>query len=405
MVFLLKVGAGICLFAVYTFYYTDRSGADIYKYFDDSRIMFDALLYKPLDFLKMITGINNDNAYFDTNYYHHMNNWYRKYESNSFNDNHIIIRLNAVLRLFSFGYYQVHNVFINFISLIGLIALFKFLNQSVQGKKKELFIACFLIPSVVFWGSGVLKEGLLLFGMGILLYSFNNLILRQSFVKNIFLFLMALIILRNTKIYILAILIPLMIAFIWVKFANNKYVFYKYMIVLLIYFAGIYSVKFIFPEYDILQYIAARQSNFLNMSDAVKAGSRIPMVRLEPSMVSFILHSPKAFYNTLCLPWFFNSSSLLTLFNGIENLIFILTGILSICYLRVNPKNNNLFCFSLFYVVLMFTLIGLTTPVIGAIVRYKIPALPFLAVLLMLYFDGEKLTRHVRYLKQVLKFR
>src|SRR3954470_13055434 len=41
--FLLKIIAGIALWLVYTYYYTDRSTSDIWKYFDDGKVMFGAL--------------------------------------------------------------------------------------------------------------------------------------------------------------------------------------------------------------------------------------------------------------------------------------------------------------------------------------------------------------------------
>ena len=123
IIFLLKIFFGILFFLIYTYYYADRATADIYKYFDDSKVMYEAICKNPIGFFKMIVGIKNDNSYFDKMYYFHMNNWYRKYESNVFNDNHIIIRFNAIVRIFSFGYYQVHNVFINFYYFLKLYIL------------------------------------------------------------------------------------------------------------------------------------------------------------------------------------------------------------------------------------------------------------------------------------------
>ena len=194
IIFFLKILSGIIFFWIYTYYYTDRANADIYKYFDDSKVMHEALSKKPFDFLKMISGIKNDNAYFDKTYYFQMNNWYRKYESNVFNDNHIIIRFNSIVRIFSFGYYQVHNVFINFFSLLGLVALFKFFISNLNNKKPELIFACFLMPSVLFWGSGLLKEGLLIFGLGFLLYYFDLFIKQERTFKSIFWILFSIII-------------------------------------------------------------------------------------------------------------------------------------------------------------------------------------------------------------------
>ena len=42
-IFILKIIFGLLLWAIYTFYYKDRATADIYKYFDDSKVLFDSL--------------------------------------------------------------------------------------------------------------------------------------------------------------------------------------------------------------------------------------------------------------------------------------------------------------------------------------------------------------------------
>src|ERR1039458_397029 len=120
-VFLLKMMAGFFLTWVYTYYYPDRQTADIFKYFDDSNVMFSAVTnHHYLDYLKMLTGIGNDNTYFDETYYYKMNHWYRHYDYGTYNDNHTIIRFNALSMLFSFGNFNVHTVFICFACLLGL---------------------------------------------------------------------------------------------------------------------------------------------------------------------------------------------------------------------------------------------------------------------------------------------
>src|SRR5258708_7292791 len=77
-VFLLKIIAGFFLTWIYTSYYPDRQTADIYKYFDDSKIIFSAFKnHNYVDYLKMVSGIGNDNTYFNETYYSKMNHWFR----------------------------------------------------------------------------------------------------------------------------------------------------------------------------------------------------------------------------------------------------------------------------------------------------------------------------------------
>src|ERR1035437_9676446 len=56
-VFILKILAGTALWFVYSYLYADRSTADIFKYFDDSKVMYNALFSKPLDYFKMLIGV------------------------------------------------------------------------------------------------------------------------------------------------------------------------------------------------------------------------------------------------------------------------------------------------------------------------------------------------------------
>lgn len=83
-----KIMAGTALWAVYTYLYTDRTTADIFKYFDDSAVLYGALWQHPGDLLRIFTGISNDSPYFDAHYYGVMNNWVRRFENNVYNDSH-----------------------------------------------------------------------------------------------------------------------------------------------------------------------------------------------------------------------------------------------------------------------------------------------------------------------------
>ena len=61
---------GIGLYFIYTKYYTERYTADIFKYYDDSLVLYDAFFSKILQiFLKLFLGLTNDKEYFLTNYF------------------------------------------------------------------------------------------------------------------------------------------------------------------------------------------------------------------------------------------------------------------------------------------------------------------------------------------------
>ncbi len=400
-IFIIKVAFGIALYIIYTYYYKDRSTADIFKYFDDSKVMYDSLYKNPLDYIKMLTGIKNDAPHF-AGYYNQMNYWFRVYESNIYNDSHTIIRFNAFIRIFSFGFFNVHTVFMSFFSLTGLVALYKFAVQYFQNQKKELVFAIFLLPSVLFWGSGVLKEGILLFGMGLLIYYFDCLIRKKHIILSILLVIASGILLTYTKFYVIITLIPLLISYWIVLYTSEKLVFVKYFSVCFLYIIIGLLIPVLFPGYNFLEIITQKQHDFINLSQFVKSGSVINVDYLEPNLWSFIKNAPIAFSNTLLRPMIFEAKSLFMALAAAENLIVLILGLICIFFFNRKVKQKNFLMFSIFYVVMIFTLTGLITPVMGAIVRYKIPALPFLVIIIILLTDKEKLIKRFNFLSKIL---
>ena len=59
-----------------------------------------------------------------------------------------------------------------------------------------------------------------------------------------------------------------------------------------------------------------------------------------------------------------------------------------------------LFCIS--FTFIQFLIIGETTPILGAIARYKVPALPFLLISFLFLLDKEKLVKRLPFLQRRL---
>jgi len=398
IIFLIKILAGIAMSMIYTYYYTDRSTADIFKYFDDSKIMFDALLNKPLDYISMMTGIGNDSQYYSDHYYKLMNNWYRVYESNIYNESHTIIRFNAFVRIFSFGYYNVHTVFICFLSLSGLVALYKNSIKFIKNKNKELIFGIFLLPSVIFWGSGVMKEGILFFGLGFLIYHFFSIIEKFSFVSLLWIILTATLI-YFTKFYILAIAVPILGAHLWVSKSGGKFILLRYLIVFVIYIFLGSEMHMVFPKLDTLDILVTKQRDFIGLAKFMNSGSLINIPLLTPDIWSFVKYAPQAFFITMFRPFVTEADSLMILMAALENLLILIILILALAFANFRQIHKSIFYACMFAVIFMFVLTGLITPVMGAMVRYKVPALPFLMIMLVMLIDKEKMIKKIPFLK------
>jgi hypothetical protein len=123
------------------------------------------------------------------------------------------------------------------------------------------------------------------------------------------------------------------------------------------------------------------------------ANTVISPLKLKPTFVSLLKNAPLALFNTLTTPLNFLTNDWLKIFASLENLFYLISFVIgAICFKF--PKENRAilyFCFSVFAFV--FILAGLTTPIVGALVRYKTPALPFMMIFVFMMVDSTKWKR------------
>ena len=167
-------------------------------YFHEANIVFSSLKENPLYFIQLLIGRNN---YFPEpdhlcGYIDKMGFWYD-------NTGYTIVRINAFLRLFSFGFISLHFLFFSFLSFIGGFYLFKFFSDRTDLSEYILIAIIFLIPNILFWTSGLHKEALIMFSLGILLYSFNQYIIYKCNISLVVAILFFLFLILSQSISIL----------------------------------------------------------------------------------------------------------------------------------------------------------------------------------------------------------
>lgn len=387
LAFLIKVGCGLMVYVIYAFYYGNRIESDTFKYFDDSYYMYEALYNKPVDFFKMLFGIQCEGEYFDLNYYNKMNNWYRVYENSLYNDNRLIIRVNAFLRIFSFGNYHVHSIILNFIAFTGSIGLARFFLHFIKSKWK-VYIAVFLIPSVIFWSSGILKESLLLFAMGLFCYFIYRLTFEKK-TKYLLYLILPFSLLVLLKFYVFVAFFPAILGWYFSETTRLRWIAYPIVFTSLALIALIIGLSN--SEYDFIKILVRKQHDFIGMAIQLKANSAIPMDLLEENIFSIIKSIPIGIINSLTRPWPFEIKNILFIPAALENIILL--GLIILALFQKKRQINtslNFIIFCLTFTFLLYSIIGISTPILGALVRYKIPAMPFLLIAIMSFIDINK---------------
>ncbi|MBU0489709.1 MAG: hypothetical protein KKA07_07375 [Bacteroidetes bacterium] len=403
IVFILKILSGFVMFVVYTKYYPDRQTADIFKYYDDSEHIIEALPDAPWDYVRMVTGIGENSSDLEK-YYVKMNHWHQEYESNLYNDSHIIIRFNAIARLFSFGVFHVHTIIMCFLSLFGLVALYRAFIPFFRNRLGVLFIGVFLLPSVIFWGSGVLKEGLLIFFMGMMIYHFFKTCSSKISFWSVFWIAASTFMMFYLKFYVLAMLIPGLIAWFWTSMTSNRKLVLKFVIVYFAYLGCSFLVKYGIPEYDPYWIIYVKQRDFLGLAQEMQSGSMVPYLKLSSDPLNILFAVPHSLFIVFIYPHIFQPFSALNFVAAVENL-FLSGMIVFVLIFRQKWKNIPIkpLLFAICFVLGLYALTGLTTPVAGAIVRYKVPALPFLLIACSSMLDIDRLGKKFPWLRKLLQ--
>lgn len=395
IVFLSKFLGGLLVYIIYAYFYGSRYSGDIFKYFDDGNVIYSSLKQNPVDYLKMITGIGGDAPYLQK-YYDTCRFWNKQFNYGLINDNRIVIRFNALVRLISMGNMHIHTLVMSFISFTGLWGIFKVFISFFKQQKILLLLVIFFFPSVYFWTSGVLKEGILMFAFGMFLYNYIRLINGDKIVTSIVWLCTTTFILLLSKFYVLVAALPGLLFFALISKSGKKYFFVKLVASVLFFITVSFFTKPIigvsFPEI-----IEKKQHDFVAYINSLSVvGSKIDIPDLEPTFKSIVTNSPSAFFRTLFRPTVFEISNLMSVMAAVENLIIMLFILLTIGYFNFKALKNEYMWLALLFVLVLFTLSGLTTPVLGALVRYKAPALPFLGIALLYLLNFEKIELHTK---------
>ena len=375
---ILKCFAGLLLLFVYTNMYPKRAEADVFKYFDDGKILSKVAHSNPKAFYHIMVGSWDKEQLPQLN---QLNYWFRSYDHGIANDNRMVIRFNALLNIITQGNYALNLMFFLGLSWLGSYWLFQFFHRLSSAKVSALFCA-FLIPSTLFWSSGILKEALLMFAIGGFLYASLKLYTLPNW-RSLLVLLPCFLMLMFLKVYVLVLMLPwLFLGWTWYRWKSISGVFGAAigLVGLVILINGL-----VFPSFNALSILQAKQFDFIQMAKAVRAGSVIPIKPLNGTWWNCIIAAPFGFWNALAYPNIFMLKNVQSLAAFIENtlmIIVLLGSLYHLCFYRGTMTwQLPLLGFS----ILLLMLIGMTTPVVGAIVRYKAPALPFFLLTLLNY--------------------
>lgn len=364
--FFIKIAAGFA----YAFFYKlpdYYANSDTYRFFNYSLQETSVLLSDPLHFIKDIfnSGYNDIGNIFIAN-----NSYWNDLKSN------LIIKLLAVCNVFSFKNYYTNIIFFNFLFLFGLVGFYRLLETYFTEKKWLLIGSLFLIPSCVFWCSGIHKDGLIVSIMGMLFWFFAQGLKEKFTPKKITLIAILFILLFSLRNYISLALIIAFFAWFLAKKSHKPLLTF-----LTVYGVGIilfFSSTQINSSVNFPNYIVVKHQEF----KALNGGSAIETKNLEPNFLSFVNYFPQSIKICFFEPNFFELRKKSYLPAFVENIFVIVIIFIALVLRKKTNKKDILLLTILFFILTIILITGYTISFSGAITRYKTIYLPLLFAVL-----------------------
>jgi len=379
----IKILGAVAIGFVYQYYY---GGGDTFTYFEHgSQYIYEAFQDSPIKAFKLIFA--NGEYTPDTFKYATKIVFYKDLPS------YFVIRVAGFFDLFTFHTYSATAVLFALLSFSGLWALYLTFYRMFPKLHLQFAIAVLFVPSVFFWGSGILKDPLTLGALGWATWAFYEIFFRhKNLIISILVFIISAFVIYSIKIYILLCFVPGLL--IWLYMAGMKRVknpVLKAMVVPVAVSIALFGMYFSIIEigennkrYNIenVTYTAEATARWLTFVSEREGGSSYSLGDFDYSPAGMARKAHKAVWVTLFRPYLWEVKNSVMLFSAIESLLFLILTL----YILVRSGPRRLFKYVTSSPVIIFCLtfsivfsfaVGISTYNFGSLVRYKIPMIPF----------------------------
>lgn len=303
-----------------------------------------------------------------------------------------LIKIEAIFNVFSFRNYYINVLFFNFITFFGNIAFVKAYGLLFPHAKKSLLVfAAFLIPSTLFWTSGLHKDGLLFMLMSLIVYQLalwmNSQKTTGKMILNVALCLLFIFLLRN---YVALSFIPA-ILICTLNYRFSKQATKINLVLLVVCCAGFFLSSYISPALDLPEWVIKRRIEFNSLS----ANTLLPYNHLENSFQSYLYNLPQAVDHGFLRPYLWDRLGAFYIPFALE-IVALLALIIYYLFnhLPLNKSQRAIFYFGLFILLANWLFLGYMIHIVGALVRYKSIFLPFFVAPILLSIKFKPLIKN-----------
>ena len=318
----------------------------------------------------------------------------------------IIIWITSVCLLLLFRSYMLASITLTLFAFYGCWKVFTMFYDMYPHLKKQMAFACLFIPSVFFWGTGVMKEPVCIGGLGLLTYNVYELFFKKgNKIKNLILAFVGGFIVFAIKVYIILAFLPALAVWVFSRYRYTiKSPFIKAISTPIFIALGAVSSVFILQlmaeyaeryAFEEIMRTAKDTQNWLAYSSKEQQGSFYTLGDIEYTPVGLLKVFPKAINVALFRPYIWEIKKPILLAAALEGILTLYLTITLlfksgfIRFVRLIAENPEVqFCL-VFSIIFGFA-VGFTSFNFGALARYKIPFMPFYYIALFILADAQK---------------
>ncbi|MEI2760273.1 MAG: hypothetical protein V9G42_12665 [Bacteroidia bacterium] len=393
-----KIVGGIMVVLVYTLYY---SGGDTIYYFFDSMTMSNLLFKNFIHFGDVvINGWENYKfSYLDSTTGTFV--YYRSPES------FFISRILWPFTLVGLQQMIPTVMLLALVSFGGVWRMYQIFIKEFPMLERPLAYTFFFLPSVFFWGSGILKDSITLSALGYFFYSFYYVfIVPKKVFKNLVIVIISAWIIISIKAYIFIGVLPGALIWIVSKLTSKirggfirKVTFPLIMIIVgLSGFLLLNTLSDELGKFKIDRLLDEAAVSNADLQSDYYGGNSFSIGEIEPTVQSMLIHMPLAINAALFRPYITEARNVMMIVSGLENLFILLFTLYVLYKVKIFGifkyfNKNSLLTFSLIFSLFFAFAVGISTSNFGSLVRYRIPLLPFFVsslIIIRYLYEKEK---------------
>ena len=388
-----KLGGGVFFGLIYTLYY---SGGDTTSYFESALSFTNLLFESPLRFSEALAGGGTleIKSLFDSSTGSPLGYMFFDPKART------VIKLLIPFVVLGGKSYFLTTMWLSLVTYSGLWRLYRVFVEHFPHLYKYLALGILFMPSVAFWGSGILKDSFTLAATCYFIVGTNNFVKSRG--KNIWSVIVMMVsgwIVISIKPYILLILLPgTLVWYFYQRIRNIRNAYFRYIMV-----PFIYAIVLI-GSFVLLTQLGSSLGRFApnraletaviiqnDLKQEYYKGNSFDIGEFDASLNGIASKFFPAVSAGLFRPFIWESKNIVMVLSGLENLFILIITLIVLLTLKPGIirkviGEHPILLYSLLFTVLFAFMIGLTTSNFGALVRFKIPLIPlFMATLMVLY--------------------